>query len=123
MKSLQPRKDTKQRERQWSAAVFATFGRTCWLHKRDDPKSKYPATDAAHIVKRSRMGSALAFGSKDGPVEPHLGRPLCRYHHERQELGIMVYDRFSYADVLEAVSIHNQYARSPLPLPAREDYP
>ena len=123
MKSLQSRKDTKLRERQWSAAVFATFGRTCWLHIRENPKSKHPATDAAHVVKKSRMSPALAYGPKDGPVEPRLGRPLCRAHHQRQELGIEIGDRFSYADVLEAVSIHNQYARSPLPLPAREDYP
>ena len=123
MKSLQPRKDTKLRERQWSAAVFATFGRVCWLHKRQNPYSKVPATDAAHVIKKSRMGSSLAYGSKDGPVDPRLGRPLCRYHHERQESGVLKRDRFSYADVFEAVSIHNQYARSPLPLPAREDYP
>ena len=122
MKSLQPRKDTKLRERQWSAAVFATFGRICHLHKRQNPHSKTPATQSAHIIKRSRMGAALAYGPKNGPVEPRLGLGLCQECHRKQELGIEIGDRFDYADVLEAVSIHNQYARSPLPLPAREDY-
>ena len=124
MKSLQPRADTKLRERQWSAAVFATFGYTCWLHLRENPKSKHPATDAAHVVKKSRMSPALAYGPKDGrPVEPRLGRPLCRPCHQAQELGIEVGDRFSYVDVLEATELHNSYSKSPLPLPAREDYP
>ena len=123
MKSLQPRKDTKIRERQWSAAVFATFGRICWLHRYRHPESKVPAVQAAHVVKRSRMGAALAYGPKDGCVLPLLGRPLCQECHHKQELGIEIRDRFPYLAVLAAIQIHNGYAKSPLPLPAREDYP
>ena len=123
MKGLQPKASTKLRERQWSAAVFAAFGRVCWIHKRAQPLCKVPAVDPAHVLKRSRMGSSLAYGPKDGPVEPRLGRPLCRLCHERQEVGVLKRDRFSYADVLEATELHNSYSKSPLPLPAREDYP
>ena len=123
MKTLTPRKDTKKRERDWSASVFQRYGRICWLHLRMNPKSKILGTDAAHVVKKSRFGSSLAYGPKDGPVEPRLGRPLCREHHLRQELGLVIENRFSYADVFEVITLHNSYARSPLPLPAREDYP
>ena len=123
MKTLTPRKDTKKRERDWSASVFAKYGRVCFLHLRDNPKSKVSAVDAAHIVKKSRMGPALAYGPKDGPVDPRLGRPLCRDHHILQELGTILEDRFSYVDVLEAIALHNSWSKSPLPLPVREDYP
>ena len=88
-----------------------------------NPKSKVPAVQSAHVIKRSRMGSALAYGPKNGAVEPRLGRGLCVECHRKQELGLAIEDRFSYADVLEVITLHNSYARSPLPLPAREDYP
>jgi hypothetical protein len=123
MKTLHARKDTKRREAEWSRAVFEMYGRICYLHLRSNPKSKMPATQAAHVIKRSRMGSPLAFGSKDGPVEPRLGRPLCAECHARQELGLEIQDRFSYDDVLEVTLLHNSYAVVALPLPEREDYP
>ena len=69
------------------------------------------------------MSPALAYGPKHGPVDPRLGKPLCRAHHQRQELGIEIGDRFSYADVLEATELHNSYSKSPLPIPERGDYP
>jgi hypothetical protein len=103
--------------------VFATYGRVCWLHLRRDSKSKKRADHAAHVVKRSRMGSPLAFGAKDGAIEPRLGRPLCHECHALQELGIEIDHRFSYVDVLDATLAHNAYAKLALPLPAREDYP
>jgi hypothetical protein len=103
--------------------VFAMYGRICYLHLRENPKSKHPALAAAHVVKRSRMGSPLAFGPKNGGIEPRLGRPLCAEHHARQELGLEIDDRFSYADVLEVTLLHNSYSKVPLPLPDRKDHP
>jgi len=123
LKPLVAKVASKNRSEEWSRAVFATYGRRCWIHLRRDPKSKVAATDPAHVIKRSRMGAAIAYGPKDGPVEPRLGRPLCRTCHVAQEAGIEKEDRFSYEDMMDATLAHNSYARSHLPLPAREDYP
>jgi len=123
VKVLIERKDTKKRSQEWSRAVFQTYGRVCWLHLRENPKSKVPAVDAAHVIKRSRMGAALAYGPKNAPVEPRLGRPLCREHHQAQELGLDVGDRFSFVDVLEATLAHNEYAKCKLPEPDLHDHP
>lgn len=122
--TLRPeRKSTKILERKWSAAVFALYGRACWLHRRKNPHSKVQAQQAAHVIKKSRMGFAIAFGPKGGSVEPRLGRPLCIDCHRIQELGVNVEDRFSYEDVLEVTLLHNSWAKRKLPLPEREDYP
>jgi hypothetical protein len=123
MKTLHDRTETKRRERAWSLAVFALYGRVCWLHLRKDPRSKMRADHAAHVIKKSRMSPPLAYGPKDGTIEPRLGRPLCWQCHSRQELGTQFEHRFSYDDVLEVTLLHNSYAVVKLPLPAREDYP
>ncbi len=91
--------------------MFALFGYTCWIHKAKDPRSKVAATDAAHIIKRSRMGAALAYASVQ------FGRPLCRSCHAAQELGLDPMFFFPYADVRAAYEEHNRLAKSPLPIP------
>ena len=98
--------DTKKLADQWHRDVFKAYGSICWLHKAKDPKSKMRATDAAHVVKRSRLGAALAYCS------PRLGRPLCRACHEVQELDLDPEFRFSLADRLDAIRAHNEVAKS-----------
>jgi hypothetical protein len=110
-KPLQARKDTAAEAARWHAAVFAMFGYVCWIHKARDPKSKMPATDAAHIIKRSRLGAALAY------ADPRLGRPLCRACHVEQELGLDPAFAFPLADRIDAAVTHNALAKSPLPVP------
>lgn len=106
-------KEAKQAAAQWHRAVFAVYGFTCWLHKARDAKSKVQADDAAHIIKRSQLGTKLAYAS------PRLGRPLCRGCHVLQEMGLDPRYEFPLADRIDAARAHNEVAKSPLPVPDR----
>lgn len=103
--------ETKKAADAWHRDVFRAYGSVCWLHKAKNPKSKVRATDAAHIVKRSRIGAALAYCS------PRLGRPLCRPCHELQELDLDPEFRFPLADRVDAIRAHNEVAKCRLPEP------
>jgi hypothetical protein len=131
---LTGRRDTKVQADKWRRAVFATYGKVCVFHLRDDAKSKMPATDPAHIVDRARLGSIFAYGPKPGTlaferiggIDARLGRPLCRLHHDRQgSKANVIADRFSYVDVLSVVNLYNtEYEpHKKLPNPNPEDYP
>ncbi len=110
-KPLIASKEEKKAAADFHKAVFALYGYVCWLHRAKDPKSKMPATDAAHIIKRSRLGTKLAYAT------PEFARPLCRPCHRIQELGLDRMYWFPYVDELAAVLVHNRIAKSPLPLP------
>lgn len=105
MKTLQGAKDTKIAAAQWHVDVFREYGYVCWLHKAKDPRSKVSATEAAHIIKRSRMGAALAY------VSVRLGRPLCQPCHRSQEPGTDPLFRFPFVDLLDATKAHNEFAK------------
>ena len=111
------RKDTRQRAALWARAVVARYGWRCYLHALRDPRTQVRYHHAAHIIKRSKMGAAIAYGPKDGDVEPRLGRPLCYDCHRRQEDGLDPDYRFPLADRVEAVTLHNSWATSKLPVP------
>ena len=98
-----PMVDAKRRQRErmaaaWHKAVFLAHGDKCyWCGKK--------ATDAAHIIPRSRLGP-LRY---EMPVEN--GRPACRTCHELQERGMLV---FEAKDLFAAVRHHNRIAKVPL---------
>lgn len=116
---LKANPETLAASKRWSEAVFAMFGPFCFFHRLRDPDSNVRAVHAAHIIKRSKMGAAIAYGPKDGPPQPKLGRPLCRDCHERQETNLEPAYRFSLALRVEAIEIHNSYAEKKLKVPEK----
>jgi len=82
-------------------AVFARFGGNCALC------GGRGATDAAHVIKRSHLGS-LRF------ADPRLARPAHRTCHEKQERGEI---EFSLPIRQDAVRAHNGLAKVPLQVP------
>lgn len=114
---LKQKPETIKRAKEWSSAVFALFGEHCYLHALKDPRTTVRAVHAAHIIKRSGMGSPIAYGPKDGAVEPRLGRPLCNHCHVRQETNLDPEYRFPLRDRREAAIVHNSYAVSKKPVP------
>jgi hypothetical protein len=60
-----------------------------------------PATDAAHIIKRSRLGTKWAYASAE------FARPLCRECHRIQELGLDPMYFWPYADEIACIQAYN----------------
>ena len=82
-------------------AVFARFGSNCGLC------GGRGATDAAHVIKRSHLGS-LRF------ADPRLARPAHRTCHEKQERDEI---EFSLAIRQDAARAHNRLAKVPIQVP------
>jgi hypothetical protein len=110
-KPLAGKKDTALAAAEFHKLIFRVWGPFCWLHRAKSPTSQVRASDAAHIIKRSRMGAKLAYASFE------FARPLCRECHLKQEPGLDPMFWFPYADELAAYREHNRIAKSPLPLP------
>jgi len=84
-------------------AVFDAWGHKCyfgWNHQ---------ATDAAHIIPRSRLGKQRYACAKMN------GRPVCRRHHEAQEAGLI---DFTLADRRRAVVALNKVLKDRIQEPA-----
>ena len=108
---LRARREAQDDAAAWHRAVFAAYGPWCVLCLARAPQTRVRATDAAHVIPRSILGTALAYAS------PRLGKPLCRACHDKQGLGLDPAYRFSYAIRLDAALAHNEVAKSKLPLP------
>ena len=93
---LIPNKARESEARAWHNAVFKAHGKKCW-HCGGE------ATDAAHIIPRSRLGPKLRYAI---PVEN--GRPACRRCHELQESRII---EFPLSVVRAAIRAHNKIAK------------
>jgi hypothetical protein len=105
-------KEAKMQAAQWHREVFALFGNRCYLHVLKNPRSKMAATDAAHVVARSRLGTAWAYAS------PLFGRGLCRGCHDAQGAGLDPMFRFPWRDVADVISEYNMLpTRDKLRLP------
>ena len=100
-KPLQEKASTKSAAAAWHKAVFLMFGQKCFF-------CGHNATDAAHVVKRSRIGAKLAY------CDPRIGRSLCRKCHCKQEVGEI---SFPLNVRQEAIEVHNIFARVKLPVP------
>ena len=78
--------------------VFARWGNRCYW-------CGCHATDAAHIVPRSKLGKfRFAYPEENG-------RPACRTHHDAQELGMI---NFRRKDVKEAIHALNKVLKQKL---------
>lgn len=88
------------------------------MHRLHDPTSIVLGVHAAHVFTRARMGKAIAFGRRDGPPDPRLGRWLCADCHSRQEDGLDSRYRFPLGVRVEATIAHNEATRDqPWPIP------
>ena len=108
---LTVRADSKKKAADWHRDVFARYGAICYLHRVKDPRSQVRAIDAAHIVKKSRLGTKLAY------ISERLGRPLCRPCHDLQEPNLDIDYRFPLADRLDAIRAHNEVAKQKIQEP------
>jgi hypothetical protein len=104
----QEKPETASRRRAWRLCVFEMWGDRCWFGNRGFHEPTRLADHPAHILKRSRMGAAIAYGPKRGEPDPRLGRPLCAECHGRQEPDTDPAYRFSLADRIEATIAHNE---------------
>ena len=83
-------------------AVFDMWGKSCYLCRR-----RAPATDAAHVIPRARLGP-LRYAS------PHFARPAHRDCHEAQEAGKI---EWPLAILRDAARHYNQISKVPMHVP------
>lgn len=98
MKPLLARAETVRAATKFHHGVFKRYGgprKVCFLC------FKPGASDAAHVVPRSKLGP-LRY------ADVRLGRPAHRVCHERQERGLI---DFMFEIRLDAIRCHNEIAK------------
>lgn len=113
---LKPKPKTLSNARAWKEALFATWGPWCYFHANRTPPERVEAVDPGHIIRRSKMGAAIAYGAPGGPPDPRLGRPLCRECHDLEDVGKL---KWPLALRQQAVEAHNEWAVSKLIVPTQ----
>jgi len=92
------------------------------LHRLRNPHSKVIGSEAAHVIKRSHMGSGAKIWV-DGKKVPlafadvRLGRPLCHDCHVRQDSPLEPDYDFPLEVRIEAVLVHNDELNTTVKLP------